>query len=216
MNYLNIKKYSALLSTFTCVLAMVSREKDYEPADFTSDAAWYTTETGKHTDAYRMNLGSTVSFMDASQGCKSHQWILEPGSKFMVDDFDVANKDYVNQIDPSKGSVSTNTVESVYFSEVGPTKVTLRNTFYDWVTSHDKQPVEAKLIGNEWVLVREFKIDVYDKLKPAFRVLVDGQEKCVVAEDELVNGADKSAWTTINLTLGQKLTFEVYAQKWRL
>ncbi len=189
---------------------MVGCKKDYVAADLTSDAAWFTSETNKHPDAYRMNLGSAVSFMDASQGCKSHQWILEDGSSFMVDDFDIKDKDYKGQIDPAKSSVSTNRIESVYFGKTGETKVTLRNTFYEWVTAHDNDdPVEAILQGDEWVLTREFKVNVYDVLRPAFHIYdLDGNITKTVLPDDNFDINDKSTWVTLEVELGQKIKFK--------
>ena len=201
----NIVKNRAWLLLLSLV---VGCEKDYVATDLTSDAAWFTSETNAHPEAYRMNIGDVVSFMDASQGCKSHTWSIEDGAKFMVDNFDIKADDYVSQIDPSKGSVSTNAVESVIFQKAGMTKVTLCNTFYEWVTAHDDNPVEAVLGDNEWVLTKEFDVDVYEDLKPAFKVYVGGEEKLTITADESVDINDMSTWQVLELGLGEDITFE--------
>ncbi len=205
MNYLY--KTSKIIAAPLLLVTLASCEKEYTPVDYACDAAWMTTETNKHPKEYRMNLGSAISFMDASIGTISHQWIIEDGSEFMVDDFDIKNKDFVSQIDPTKGLTSKNVVESVYFGKVGMTKVTLVNSFYEWVKAHDANPVEAILGDNEWILTKEFAVDVYDVLKPSFKI-THGETEITVGEDDDVKIEDKSTWKVIELGLGEKIRFE--------
>ncbi len=197
-------KFLALLS----LAFLTSCEEEYQAVDLVSDVAWFTTEVGSHPDAYELCQGTVVSFMDASQGMKSHQWIIEEGSQFMVNGFDVKSDDIEGQIDPDKTLISEELVENVIFNTPGTTTVTLRNTFYEWVRSHDSSPIEAyvDMENEEWVWEKTFDIEIYGVLDPAFSVSLDGNTILdILAEDTIPT--DQSKWATVDVEIGSKITF---------
>ena len=113
-----------LIATLT-----VSCQQDYDATGSCSDVAWYTSETvSQGNDYLTVNIDSFISFKNLSQGCTSNKWIIEEGSRFMIDKFNY-KLNLKDQIDPKKGLESKNITESVFFGKAGLTKVVLVATF---------------------------------------------------------------------------------------
>ncbi|MFR9581478.1 MAG: hypothetical protein SNH01_07500 [Rikenellaceae bacterium] len=201
---LNLSKL-LLLASFATVVS--SCEESYEPVDLLSDVAWFTSEIASHPDpaVYELNQGTVVAFMDASQGAKSHKWIIDGDAQFMINGFDFKS-DYDPQIDPSKGSESSELVENVIFNTPGTITVTLYNTFYEWVTSHDENPITATLGENEWIFEKKFEVTVFPDIEPSFRVEIDGKPILDFAEGEYIP-ANEAEWLKVDLGIGEKITF---------
>ncbi|MFI3305529.1 MAG: hypothetical protein R3Y68_03325 [Rikenellaceae bacterium] len=200
----NISK-SAICIALTS--AMGSCQDEYVAVDLLSDVAWFTSEIASHPDpaVYELNQGTVVAFMDSSQGCKSHKWVIEEGAQFMINDFDFKS-DYDSQIDPDKGFESSESVENVIFNTPGTTTVTMYNTFYEWVISHDEDPQTAVLGDNEWIFEKVFEVTVFPTIEPAFRVEIDGQPILDFEEGEFIP-SNSELWRTVDLGIGEKLTF---------
>ena len=189
------------------MLSVVGCKNDYDPMDTLCDVSWYTSETIKQSGVYKVNVDSFISFMDLSQGCLKHEWIIEEGSKFLKNDFNYKDGNLSSQVDENKGLVSTRQQESVFFAKPGMTKVVLRNVFSEWVRSNTSEPVEAVKEGDDWVLTKEFPIDVYGKLDPAVTVKkLDGTVVLDIEPGYEVSD-DKEQWTKIELMAGDQLVF---------
>ncbi len=208
MKYRNIFRSMIALTA----VVVISCQKEYVPLDTVDDVSWYTSETIKQADGeYKVNADSLISFMDLSQGVLTHQWIIEEGSNFMIDDFDYYSHPYIDQIDPSKGKISTDAVVNVCFSAIGETKVTLLNTFASCVSSNTETPVVAVQDGDEWLLTKEFIVTVYDVLIPSFEVYhinADGEEVLIrTFEENYQIDEDKDNWDSVEITSGESIRF---------
>lgn len=191
---------------FSCILALYACDR-YEPMDQITDVSWYTSETIKQGDVYKVKIDSCISFMDLSQGCLSHEWILEDGSVFMKDDFNIKDGNFQSHTAPEKGDRSSNPTESVLFGKQGMTKVILRDVFPEFVKSNTLVPVESIKEGENWILTKEFPIDVFGKLNPSVSIRkTDGTEVLNLPEGYEIP-KDKVEWATIELQSGDKLIF---------
>ncbi len=185
-------------------------KEEYTPVDTVTDVAWYTSETVKQVLPYKKQVGSFISFMDVSQGALTHEWEVTDGIQFLQSEFDVASDSLDQFIDASKaGTKNTDLVMHAYLSTPGLHTVTLRNVFASKVVSNevDSISVEAELLpdGN-WLFEREFPIDVYGEIKPAFKVLKsDGTEVLAVASNQVVNLADSASWPVVQVEAGDHL-----------
>lgn len=188
-------------------LSVVGCKDDYEPIDTVSDTSWYTSETIKQNGVYKVNIDTIITFFDLSQGCLKHEWIIEDGSKFMKDGFDSKKGNLSSQVDEGKGLVSNHTVESVFFGKAGITKVTLKNVFSEWVKSNTTDAVEAVEDGNNWVLTKEFPIDVYGHLDPALTIKKTDGTVILDLKSGYEIPENKDEWTKVELTAGDKLIF---------
>ena len=81
------------------MLSVVGCKNDYDPMDTLCDVSWYTSETIKQSGVYKVNVDSFISFMDLSQGCLKHEWIIEEGSKFLKNDFNYKDGNLSSQVD---------------------------------------------------------------------------------------------------------------------
>ncbi len=187
------------------LLFAASCEQEYQAVDLVSDVAWFTSDVGGD---YTFSVGDVLSVMDASQGLKSHKWIIEEGSQFMVNGFDVKADDIEGQIDPNKTLESDELVENVIFLTPGSTTVTLRNAFYEWVRSHDSDVTEATLDleNQEWVWEKTFNIEVYGALEPAFSASIEGNKVLDFLAGDAVP-TNQSKWAVVNLEVGQQIVF---------
>ncbi|MCS2308830.1 hypothetical protein NXX42_23310 [Bacteroides thetaiotaomicron] len=197
-----------LFSCIATAMLFAGCDDDYEPLDTVCDLAWYNSETiSQGNSEYVMNVDTFISFIDASQGYKSHKWVIEEGSHFMVDDFDYKKYPISSQIDPNKGLVSENAVESVFFGKPGKTTVILIDTFDEWATSHETKPTQTVFEDGQWVLRKVFTVNVYAKPRPAFTVKKsEGTVLLNIKPDDVVSN-DKSTWMTVDLEAGESLTF---------
>ncbi len=200
-----INKTFGWLAIASLTFAMIGCEKDYVPVDTVNDVVYTTSISPGTTDTLELNVGGYISMMDASQGILTHKWIIEDGSQFMIDDFaSESDEDYSLQVDPNKGLESENLVESVYFGEVGMTTITLRDTFSEWVTSHDEYPVEAYEENGVWVFEKVLQVDVFDEVQAAFDVYVD--DECVLSVAG-TQETDLNSPTEIEVTVGKAISF---------
>ncbi|MFI3333209.1 MAG: hypothetical protein SNI32_05685 [Rikenellaceae bacterium] len=200
-----INKTFGWLAIASLTFAMIGCEKEYVPVDTVNDVVYTTSISPGTTDTLELNVGGYISMMDASQGILTHKWIIEDGYQFMIDDFaSESNEDYSLQVDPNKGLESENLVESVYFGKVGMTTITLRDTFSEWVTSHDEYPVEAYEENGVWVFEKVLQVDVFDEVQAAFNVYVDDECVLSVAGTQETNLNNP---TQIEVTVGKAISF---------
>lgn len=202
--------FKSLLLMLT--VATISCEKEYVPLDTVEDVSWYTSETIKQSyEKYTVNADSVISFMDLSQSALSHEWIIEEGSYFQKDNFNMNLHPYIEQIDESKGLVSKKAIEHVCFTKLGETKVTLKNRFANCVTSNTNELISAVEDGDNWLFTKEFIVDVYGKLNPAvqiFKIVGENEpEEVFLFEEDYVVPNDPDQWQSITLTAGDKLRF---------
>ncbi len=193
-------------------LLMGSCEDEYTPIDEVNDVAWYTSETVKQPLPYKKQVGSFISFMDVSQGAKSHEWEVTSDIQFLQSKFDVASDSLWLFIDETKtGTKCKDRTIHAYLGKPGLQMVTLRNVFPEYVKSNevDSLSVEAvQMADGRWMFERKFPIDVYGEIHPAFTVLKsDGTEVLDVKDDVMVNPGDSAKWPTVKVEAGDVLTF---------
>lgn len=206
---MKINKIYCLIILFSTIT--VGCKDEFIPADTLSDATWYTSETKRQgTDSlYNIKIDNFISFMDASQGAITHEWIIEEGNSFLIDQFDINNKDFNPFIDSTIGLVSTKPIVHVLFKKQGRNKIILRNTFKEYVRFVGKDTTyESIQEGDHWKFERVFYVEVYDSMKPAFEIRDEaGVVYKKVLQDEIVNPADSISWPLINVNIGDKLFF---------
>lgn len=159
-----------------------------DPSVDISDVAWVTSGWKMADDwVYEIDEGDYLYFMNASQGLVSNAWEISSDCYFFVDDFD-EDVDLDSQIDESKGLVSNNIVETVYFPTGGTHYVKLISTFNEWVTSHDDSPTEAVYdeASGLWVYEHTFSVIVKEALSMGYQVINLGSNGTYDKSDEVI------------------------------
>lgn len=169
-----------------------------------SDVTWYTSIVSGTPSA--ISIGDYVSFLDASQGTLSHEWHIEEDANFLMNTFKPQDS-LPLFIDSKAGLVSNESTVHVLFTKPGINKVMLRNTFSNPVTFQGTSPISSVPQGDVHLFENVFEIDVYDKLKPAFKVFNGANEILSVTEDDLPKEEDVDSWPTITIEAGSILKY---------
>lgn len=176
------------------------------PGEF-SDVTWYTSVyPGQPLVA---TVGGFVAFTDLSQGALSHEWTIDEGNYFLKNGFTKNDTILDSFIDNNQGLVSLDKTINVLFKKAGLQKVRLYDTFKDSVTYVGKTfTLKSKREGNVFVIDTTFVVDVFDSIKPAFKVTNSlGVTLLNVAENDKVSLQDTASWPTVTIEAGEKLTF---------
>ena len=204
-----MKNISILLAGFFVLLFMVSCEEDeYVAPNSFSDVTWYTSVYPGQP--YHIGVNDFISFMDPSPGKLTHKWEIEEGSYFLKEGF--SRNDSVFSmleefIDDEAGLISEDNTVHVLFTEPGLSKIRLYNTFKDSVAFTGADTLAAEKVDDAWVIDTTFVIDVYDSIRPAFKVL-DGEEEVLnITGDDIVNQEDSASWPEVTIEAGEELTY---------
>ncbi len=203
-----LKKTFLLLGASTFIFSACS--DTYDAPDTLSDASWYTSQTMKNgtLDHYVVASGDYITFMDVSQGTLSHEWKIESPNVFLNDKVDI-KAPLEEQINPELTESNDAAVATVLFKNPGWNTVILHNTFANPVTFHGENGDISTVEENGvWALHKEFKIDVFGELAPAFEVQdEDGHILQSFTAEDIQQVKDKSQYATIEVTAGSPLIF---------
>jgi len=153
----NIKIISAL---FILLFAVSCNDEEYIAPDTLSDVAWYVSIMPG--SPYNVVKGKSVSFIDASIGTLSHEWIIEDGAYYLKKGFET-NDSLPLFIDTNLGFVNKEKAVFILFTKVGPSKVRLYNTYSEPVTYRGTNQLKAKQDINNpniWVIDTTFVFNV--------------------------------------------------------
>ncbi|MBU3026243.1 hypothetical protein [Zobellia galactanivorans] len=201
-----MKTIKLVMLCFLALLSSCQNDDEYEAPDALSDMAWYTSVF----PGSPFNVSAEkdfISFLDASQGAITHEWVIEEGSFFLRPGF-TAGDSLPAFIDEELGLTSTDKTVHVMFVKEGLNTVCLKNTFGEQVTIQTEDgPISAVQDGDEWVFEKCFEVDVFAKdVKPAFKVLKDGEEILNIGADDKTSD-DPSTWPVVDVEVNKTLTF---------
>ncbi len=202
-----MKNFKILLVTLALIIAYGCEDNDTIPPAF-EDATWVTSIVPG--SPYTIRAGEQISFRDLSQNPLSHEFTIEEGNKYLKSGFDDKRDSLPLFINDELGLVSTEKDANVLFLNPGTNLVKLRNTFKDSLIYRGRDTIYAYPENGVWVIENEWEVEVYGKLKPAFKVLdKDGNEVLRVNGDEEVEKPDNAldVWPSIDVEAGDALTF---------
>ncbi|QHI39221.1 hypothetical protein IMCC3317_46260 [Kordia antarctica] len=181
--------------------------QDYEAPDTLSDVSWVIGLNRTSQEPFSINYDTHISFFDLSQGAVSHEWQIQQGNHFLVEDLDPTDT-LTNYIDEAAGLIIGRPKAHVFFRNSGENTVRLLNKFSEPVSYNSSAgPFNSVQEGNLHVIDTTFTFDVYAQIKPAFKVLQDGVEILTVTEDEITSIDDIDTWPTVDVEAGTSLTF---------
>lgn len=197
------------LTSLAALMFATGCNDEYEMLNSVSDTAWYNSEASQDiSNRYQLTTGEYISFVDASQGVVYREWKIDTNqATFLSDSFD-PDEDAELQLDPSKGEISSNAVEAIYFGEAGPSTVTLTGRFNEWVGSHDNTGNESTYIDGYWEIVTEYAINVFSALEPAFRLYTLSENGDIKQDFTLLAGETLSTNEIFNVETGDLIYFE--------
>lgn len=201
------KIISLLLSLFL-IVSCSEDYLDYHAPDSLSDTSWLISLDQTSQSPFDLNAGSSISFFDLSQGAISHEWIIEEGNAFLKEGFN-SNDSLQLFIDKEQKLSTTKQKAHVLFLNSGENKIRLLDTFNEYVSRKTSLGTfEAVKKGNIWVIDTSFVFNVYDYLKPSFKVSKDGSEIINVSEEDIISQKDSTEWPLVEIEAGAALTFE--------
>ncbi len=190
------------------LITVISCEEEEELFDDFVDMEVYVPNWAAEREmAGRVNINDWLMFMDLSQGTTSHEWITadSTGIRFLQQELPPRNDNtdphYLDFIDETKGTSTTDFLAPVIFTKPGLQGLRLFNTFEDSTGFALLGSVKAAEFDPEinlWVVDTTFFVDVYDSIRPAFRV------KDVAGFDIPLNTVDTA---TVTVLVGESLTF---------
>ena len=203
-----MKNLKNLLVALTLIFVFGCVNDETLPPAF-EDATWVTSV--RPGNLYSIREGEHVSFRDLSQNPLTHEFTIEEGNKYLNPDFNIGTDSLPLFINEELDLVNTNSDAHVLFLNSGINKVKLRNTFKDSLIYRGRDTIYAFPENGVWVIENEWEVDVFGKLKPAFKVLdKNGDEILRVTGDEEVekpNGEIPASWPVIDVEAGDDLTF---------
>jgi len=201
-----MKNISIIIAGFFSLLFGVSCEKDeYVAPQSFSDVTWYTSI--RPGTPYQISAGDFISFRNPSPGKLTHQWEIEEGNFFLKEGF-TRNDTVLNSfIDEDAGLISEETTVHVLFSNPGINRVRLYTTFEDSVAFTGADTLYAEQAGDVWVIDKTFEIDVFDSIRPAFKVLNGDEEIINISGEDVVQLEDSASWPKITIEAGASLTY---------
>ncbi|NJB85418.1 hypothetical protein GGR26_001163 [Lewinella marina] len=195
-----------LLALLSCTLIFAcEKEKFVVPNDLTDVKTIVGSRNQNDLGQYIAEVGDHLAFADLSQGAISHEWIIEGGNALLGNDFKAEDTTYSQYILPGQLSTQDPTAY-VLFQTAGLQRVRLRNVF-DRQVSFTATGTTAVREGNNWVVDTTYLVNVFGDLRPAFKVLKDGEEILSVSEDDEPDQANAANWTAVTLEVGQDLEF---------
>ncbi|PWD99040.1 hypothetical protein [Marinilabilia rubra] len=201
-----MKNISIIIAGFFSLLLGVSCEKDeYVAPESFSDVTWYTSI--RPGTPYQVSAGGFVSFRNPSPGKLTHQWEIEEGNFFLKEGFTRNDSVLDSFIDEDAGLISEETTVHVLFSNPGINRVRLYTTFEDSVAFTGEDTLYAEKVDDLWIIDKTFEIDVFDSIRPAFKVLNGDEEIINVSGEDGVQIEDSASWPEITIEAGESLTY---------
>jgi hypothetical protein len=199
-----------LVTLFVCIVVGCTKEyADYTAPDELNDTSWIIGFDANRSgaDRFKINVDTHITFIDVSQGYNDHRWIIDKGNHFLKERF--TSSDSLPLFIKNNDTITKEVKAHILFRNKGLNKVRLYNTFPNPVSYKSSLGVlQAKKVGNLWVIDTTFTFDVFGKIKPAFKILQDGTEKLVVTGDEIPSLKNKDSWPTVEVEAGSSLTYE--------
>lgn len=199
-----------LMLSFLLLVSCNEEYLDYNaPDNDLHDTSWiigFNPLTPKE-DQLLINIDSYISFVDLSQGLTDHRWVIEKGNNFLRERFTAS--DSLPLFIKNNDTISKDAKIHVFFRKPGLNKVRLFNTYTSPI-SHKTSigTLESKKVGDLYVIDTTFTFDVFDHIKPSFRILQGTTEKCVVTADSIPSLSNKENWPIVEVEAGGALTFE--------
>jgi hypothetical protein len=201
-----MKNIKYLIILFGLCLIVACTLQDPQPASDLHDVSW-TTDVKPGAD-YTKKQGEFITFVNLSQGALSEEFTIEEGNKFLKSGFQA--KDSLQLfIDQDLGLKTSNRAINVLFNNPGKNIVKLRMTFKDSIAFPGNPVIPAVKENGVWVIEKIWNVEIYGKLKPAFKVSdKNGKELISVSAEQLVSITDQSKWPTVEVEAGDFLIFE--------
>ena len=191
-----------IIIPFILMLAfLVSCENnEYETpfGDFSS-FKWYTS-TDTQDANYVIALEKFIAFRDVSQNTVSHTWSIPTGTSLLNSKFTDKDSIYTSFISENGALNTEEKLINVLFREPGIKEIKLQNVFKDSVTN-------AVLVGGKWKVDQIFTIEVFDNIKPAFKVMNGNIEVLNITANDMVNAANSASWQKVSIEAGSQLTY---------
>ena len=188
-------------------ITVISCEEEEVFEDFVDMEVYVPNWAAERERLGKVNINDWLMFMDLSQGATSHEWITadSTGIKFLKQELPPRNDNtdphYLDFIDETKGTSSTDFIAPVIYTKPGLQGLRLFNTFEDstgFALLGSVKGAEFDPETNLWVVDTTFVVDVYDSIRPAFSV------KDVAGFDIPLNTVDTAIVTVL---VGESLTF---------
>ncbi|NMH86864.1 hypothetical protein [Flavivirga algicola] len=203
-----MKNLKYLVIVLSLIFVIGCQNNDDLPPAF-EDATWVTSIAPGNE--YSILEGEHITFRDLSQNPLTHEFTIEEGNRYLQAPFDVGSESLQPFINRELGLINTDKDAHVLFLKPGINKVKLRNTFQDSIIYRGRDTIYPFKENGIWVIENEWEVDVFGKLKPAFKVLdKNGDEIISVTGDEEVEdpeGEIPSSWPVIDVEAGDGLTF---------
>ena len=197
-----MNKMKKILIPFILMLAfLVSCENDeYETpfGDFSS-FQWFTSTDTQNAN-YVIALDKYIAFRDVSQNALSHTWSIPIGTSLLNSKFTVSDSIYTSFISANGALNTEEKLINVLFREPGIKEIKLQNVFKDSVTN-------AVIEDGNWKVDQIFTIEVFDNIKPAFKIMKGTEELLTVSETDIPSAASAASWPTVTLEAGEQLTY---------
>lgn len=173
-------------------------DNTYEAPNSFSEVGWYTSALRAPASTLNVGINNYMSFVDLSQGTKTHSWTIDEGNLFLQGPIPTKQKIFDKYIKEPVALTSTDKTIHVLFKKSGIQNVKLFNTFKDSVAFRgaDGLIISSVKVGDEWVIDKTFAVDVYDTIVPKMVIKRDG----VVLSHE-------NATDVITIEAGDKLEF---------
>ena len=166
--------------------------------DFSS-FKWYTS-TDTQDANYVIALEKFIAFRDVSQNTVSHTWSIPTGTSLLNSKFTDKDSIYTSFISENGALNTEEKLINVLFREPGIKEIKLQNVFKDSVTN-------AVLVGGKWKVDQIFTIEVFDNIKPAFKVMNGNIEVLNITANDMVNAANSASWQKVSIEAGSQLTY---------
>jgi len=188
---------SVLILTF--ITSCDDSEYQAPYGDFSS-LSWTTTE-GFEDSNYVSALNNYIGFRDVSKNALTHSWSIPTDTNLLNGNFN-AEQDtiYTNFVGAAGPLDSSEKLINVIFRNPGIKEIALRNTFKDSVT-------ESVLTNGVWVVNKIFTVNVFDDVKPMFKIMKGTDEVLTVSEADMPSEADAASWPTVIVEAGEQLTY---------
>ena len=188
---------SVLILTF--ITSCDDSEYQAPYGDFSS-LSWTTTEGFEDAD-YVSALNNYIGFRDVSKNALTHSWSIPTDTNLLNGNFN-AEQDtiYTNFVGAAGPLDSSEKLINVIFRNPGIKEIALRNTFKDSVT-------ESVLTNGVWVVNKIFTVNVFDDVKPMFKIMKGTDEVLTVSEADMPSEADAASWPTVIVEAGEQLTY---------
>ena len=197
-----MNKMKKIIIPFIVMLTFLvgCNDNEYETpfGDFSS-FKWYTSTDSQDAN-YAIDIEDFIAFSDVSQNALSHSWSIPTGTSLLNSKFTENDSIYTSYISENGALDTEDKLINVLFKEAGIKEIKLQNVFKDSVTN-------AVLEGGKWKVDQIFTVEVFDNIKPAFKVMNGNQEILSITANDMVNAANVASWKKVSIEAGSQLTY---------